>query len=154
MRIAVSLAGLVSVAVVLMSAVEATAQEYVPAPDSGTDGYEAEAAGPHGPWVYVGRKGSFHLDNAETLDGSDSRGVFKTVSRDGTRYWSNSFVKLRTADPYFWHYQMVGYSYKVAVAKYPSWCGRYEVWTRNPAQSTWWSLFDYATRGRPRGNRN
>ena len=118
----------------------------MPAPYS----VEAPGAGPR--LVYIGPKGAFHLGGAVTVDGADSRGIFKTVSPCRVRYWSNSFRRIHTPDPHYWHYRMVGYDYDVAFAKHAScWCG-YKVYVRNTAHGTGWHFYQYAKRGRPQGN--
>jgi hypothetical protein len=111
--------------------------------------WEAGAGKPS--FIYIGSKGAFHIGIGG--DPARGRGIFKTGTCTRTRYWSNSFRWLGTADRHFWHYQMDGYHFQVAFEKKPSYCGRWHrVYVRNPKISRYWFLFMYATRGKPRGN--
>ena len=143
-------AGLIAWAGFSGAGLQAAAQEYVPTPS--LPGHDKEAAGPRKPMVYIGRKGVFHLGNAPTEDGPGNRGIFKTYNKGGPLHWCNAFVKKTgTKDPHYWHYEMEGFSYEVALAKRPCCGGWYWVWVRNPVQGRTWHFYQLATRGPPLG---
>jgi len=149
------------IAVLAAPAAGTMAQEYArpPAYDSAAAEFDVEAARPSKPMVHIGPKGVFHLQNAPVMKAPGqpemvpgNRGIFKTYGKGGPLHWCNTFEQIRKADKHYWHYQMVGFSYEVALAKRPTCCGHYKVYVRNPVQGPTWHFYQYATRRPPIGN--
>jgi hypothetical protein len=115
------------------------------------------APSPHS-LVYAGTHGVFHL----TVSGDKNlaRGIFWLGSWHNPTVYTNTFKYLPVADPKFWHYQMVGFDYEVALEKEPvksiAHHGHpihiYRVYVRAPKKSREWCLLMPALKKVPVGN--
>jgi hypothetical protein len=108
--------------------------------------------------VYAGTHGVFHL----TVRGDTTlaRGIFWMGSWHDPTVYTNTFRYRPVDDPRFWHYEMVGFNYEVALEKEPAKCIAYHghpihiyrVYVRAPKKSREWHLLMPALKKVPVGN--